>query len=332
MAARGVRALLMAGIALELCLGAAPAVPCGTFARFETKHIPSISVEQTLILFDEAARIEHFVREATFKDATASFGFVVPTPELPTVSAVSHSPFEDLAREYPVHRDAPPPPQLAAMAAAASEPSVRVVSRERVGSFTAFVLAAADPRALSHWLQQNSFTTTPASEAWLRHYVALGFYYAALRYEPPATIPPTGAARTETIRISFSTPLPYYPYREPTPSPESRELAVWLVSNRRYVPVSAFAAAQISWKRPLQEWRLWTQFATGILGDDLSPLLPAKERDAATLQAFEDQKSTREGWGDIVFVPETPVAVEDSRWPNYRKLMAALDPSLASQP
>ena len=44
-----------------------------------------------------------------------------------------------------------------------------VLSKERVGSFTAFVLAATDSAALERWLKDNQLVVPPETRAWLDH-------------------------------------------------------------------------------------------------------------------------------------------------------------------
>jgi hypothetical protein len=336
------RVLVVSAAAVAPGLLSRSGEPCALFASGATAHVPSMSVEQTLIVFDEATATEHFVREVTFADAASTFGFVVPTPARPVVKAVSPSPFAELARHYPVNKPIPamaagPPPRGLAVLAAVP-PGVQVLSEERVGSFTAFVLAANDSAGIKRWLDENHFVSTAASEPWLRHYVGMGYYYAALRYEPHGRSSGTHTTRAETLRISFASPLPYYPYFEPTPTEETparpRELAVWLVSSRRYVPISAVTADRITWMRPMQEWTALAPqdraFVTGLLGPDLGPLVPA--RVPTTVQAYEDQKTTRASWGDVVFVPEQPLPIDSARGAEYRKLMAAVDPGLPGGP
>lgn len=306
------------------------AEPCAIFPSAETKHAPSLSVEKTLIVFDGAAKTEHFVREAAFDDASSRFGFVVPVPTEPVVTSVAHNPFPDLERGYPVHRRLPAPPGGITLRGLATS-DVTVLSREKVGSFTAFVIQSKKGAALKEWLATNRFATTPSNSAWLEHYVSLGFYFAALRYEPESRRTAAGGVRTETVRLTFRTPLPYYPYFEPScggagRSVKDRELAVWLVAERRYVPVSAFAeAGRTSWKRPLEEWNERIEFEPRLLGNDLHPLL--RPEATLVLQTFEDQKSCRDGWGDVVFVPEAPVSGAVEHDEVYEKLARALQPS-----
>lgn len=303
--------------------------------------VPSLQVEQVLVIHDPATEQEHFIREVAFRDAKEPFGFVVPTPSRPTVAKVAHSPFERLASDYYPDPPGAPPVDLGlsglsggGTGTGAGASQVTVLSQERVGSFTAFVLAASDGAALRSWLDRNQLATTPASDAWLAHYVALGFYFVALRYEAPDAKTIRERTRAETVRISFASPLPFYPYREPdhatAPGTAPRELAVWLVTPERFVPVAAKKVGDaIDWRRPWIEGvrhdPVKVEELQRQLGAELGALLPAS-KDALTVQTFQDQKRSRQGWGDVVLVPEKARTVDVTKLSHFGGLAASLDP------
>lgn len=326
----------------------------GFFRRRQTKTVavPSLEAEQVLIVHDPATETEHFVREIVFRDAKEPFGFVVPLPSQPTVTKVEKSPFAALAARFPPEPPEPPGRSAAGSGArgmsndgAARPREVTVLSKERIGSFTVFVLEATNAGALKKWLDDNDLATTPESDAWLQHYVDLGFYYAAFRYEMPAAKTPSPAAKTgakaETVQITFKTPLPYYPYLEPkhpTPSSNPRVLSVWYMSPQRAVPVAAVKeGSAIAWKRPWAEsvkhpdtslsdlTRLVGAASLGALAD---PSFDSPDR--LVVQTFQDQKRSREGWGDVVLVPNAPLPSDPARAAKLSKLMRALDPSLTA--
>ncbi len=201
-------------------------------------------------------------------------------------------------------------------ASAAAPPPVTVLSQQKLGSFTAFVLEATDAQGLTAWLDENHFATPPGTVAWLQHYTALHFYYAAFRFDPGATADGP-ALSSETMRISFPAGpggLPYYPYSEPDgPLEPQRVLAVWLVSPQALTPAAVRADAAGSaahrWERPWKEGDSRSSAPDVLatqLGPDLAPLLPAATDDGKLeAQPFEDQKRSRHGWGDVVLVPRS---------------------------
>jgi hypothetical protein len=292
---------------------------------------PSLSYERALIVYDQEKRREHFVREVVFRDAQEPFGFVVPTPSRPEVAGMK-SPFDALEQAFPFDDTL----GLVAGSRGGGVPraagAVRVLEQKRVGSFTSFVLAADDGGALAKWLDQNGLVTTKETEPWLARYVRLGFFFVAMRYEPPratpGTTPRTGA---ETVRLSFDTPVAYYPYFEPdAPSGAapvaSRMLELWYASQRRGVPVSARnAGGTVTWVRPMEAGRQFSTTADPLLRRGFGPAHELLPKPPLVIQRFIDQKRTRAGFGDILFVPDAPSAPHVEL---LRPLFSLLDPTL----
>jgi hypothetical protein len=302
-----------------------PVQACAIMPR-SLAEAPSLAVEQALLLHDPASGTEHFIRQIAFRRSSGSFGFVVPVPSKPEVAKVE-SPFARLDDSYPF---APPPPRPSsgcfldkserATAAVAAPAGVNVLSVQRIGSFTAFVLDASDAAALGTWLGQNHLQTPPGTVPWLAHYTALHFFYVALRFEPPAQDPPAAPdapdaseVSAEPLRISFASALPYFPYLEPDApagsGASSRVLAVWTIAPAAATPVAVRAdGSGTHWMRP------WLEGAAGAtdrlvlgqqLGAELAALLPGKGDDELVVQTFEDQKTSRHGWGDVLLVPRS---------------------------
>ncbi len=299
----------------------------------ESERRPSLAYEQTLILFDAEKRREHFVREVVFSAAPEPFGFVVPTPARPEVAKIKKSPFAKLRESFPF-RWVNPERLVRIAAADMGDDSVKVLEVTKVGRFTAFVLSASDAAGLAGWLSRNGFVSTPATDAWLAHYVKLRFFYVAMRYEPSPG--DKGKTTAETIRISFDSPLPYYPYLEPDPPGAKgrprhpRLLEIWLVSTRDFVPVAARSRETAEWVRPFLDGSRYTSKAVrSTLASSIeAALLPEGQ---LRLQRFADQKRARVGFGDVVFVPGSA----DDHGPPPEALRAfaeALDPAQAQPP
>jgi hypothetical protein len=220
-----------------------------------------------------------------------------------------------------------------------------VLEVKQVGSFKAFVLAANDTQGLRGWLDQNQFTTTPESERWLDVYVKQRFFFVAMRHDPPEATTKKkkkrGSVIAETIRLSFATPVPYYPYREPehaaAPDAKERLVGIWLVTEgAARVPV---AVRELDGKRevvrPFREgmrpFGADAATVTAAVGDELKGLVPAVARvdKMLNVQVFEDQKVSRRGFGDVLFVssapPGNPIA-------DAKRLETILDPSSAVTP
>jgi len=319
-------ALLSSLLALALTSADPPrADACGAFfARPKaTERTPSLTFERVLILHDRNTETEHFIREVVFRGGKEPFGFVVPTPTRPEVFKVKETPFDKLEGAFPF---APPPQSRGegskggSVGAPGGAPKVVILDIKSIGSFTAFILKATDAKALGKWLEDNKLGSTPENDAWLAEYVKRDFFYVALRYEPwkdkANYKPDSGAPRSETMRISFSTPVPYYPYREPRHAREEpaegpgRAVALWLVTAEPMQPVAlAKQDGKDAWIQPfLEGWRredVRGYALRALLGDDEDKLVSGA--DSYVVQPFEDQKRSRAGIGDVVFLPEKGV-------------------------
>jgi hypothetical protein len=317
---------------------------CGGFfsARaLKPEQRPTLAREKVLIVHDAARGREHFIREVAFRKADQKFGFVVPTPTRPEVATVAKNPFTRLRDQFPFERDGMMIGYGRGSAGAGyggGGGGVEVLAVEKVGSFTAFTLAATDAEALAGWLKDNELTSTPETDRWLEHYVKMGFYYVAMRYDPPpdAMSRKRGAIGAETIRISFDTPVAYYPYFEPE-APESakspRLLEVWYVGSEPVVPVARLEEGDKPprWVRPLKpgkEHRSARKRLQGALLDELETLLPEGD---LVVQTFQDQKRRRTGYQDILFASATPRALAPEQQAALEPLLAVLDPGLAKE-
>lgn len=315
----------------------------GLFAP-RAASLPSVAVERALLVHDEKAGVEHLIREVTFTNVDRPFGFIVPTPEKPGVFKADNLAWSALERklpfEVPENRRSDGAPGLDA--GPGSGGGVRVLSAKRVGSFAAFVLQATDGKSLRGWLDRNKLVTAPASEAWLDRYVKLNFYFVALRFEPSlfaAKRDPRGSTPAETLRITFETPVPYYPYQEPDRDDltDGRALALWLVTNGKpKVPVALVRDGDsLSYRRPFREGArrpsVLPRALAEIIGDKTWKTVAPAGDTPLTIQVFEDQKRTRKGFGDVLLVPEEPVTLSPAAIEKQKALLPLLDPGLENR-
>ena len=307
-------------------------------------RLPYLAVEQVLLVWDRATGTEDFVREARFEKADHTFGFVVPVPSRPEVFKVDHAPFAALRKMFPYDPPVPPasPPKggggllSGGPGGGAAPPAVVVLSEQRIGSFTAFVLAASDATGFAKWLVDNGLRATDATREWLAHYVRLGFFYVALRYEPSAAdAGATEAMTSETVRIRFKTPNPYYPYLEPrhatdAASPSARLLSLWFVSQEDMVPVANTSTgmnAPPAWQKPWSTGERYTstqEFVKKGLAS-LEGIVPAGK---LVVQTFRDTKRSREAWGDVLMIATKTEAVDEATRAARMPLLGVIDSAL----
>lgn len=307
----------------------------------------SAVIERALVIHDAAKSLEHLVQEFTFSASSGQVGVLLPVPTRPTVSKLAASPFAKLAA-------------ASASAAAAAEggsgfgssgpegltsgprpePNAAAPGEgEQVGRLTTSVIAASDTKALKQWLAASKLGTDAATDAWLAGYAARGFYFVAVRVSPTAKKDAFKTV-TETLQVSFASALPYFPYAEVSDDSNLRMLSVWLLSSHRHVPVALSAGeGKLQWLRPWHERdasRPSSQDLKALLPKALLALLPRGPEKSAglvryrepQLQHFEDQKSARRGYGDVVMVREAPQEGGAPPVADLRRLMNVLDPEV----
>lgn len=323
---------------------------CGGFAGIGNRPPPFLAEE--FVLIDHDGATEQFVREVRFSGADDHFGFVVPTPTQPTVAKVDKSPFPALKRAFPYVaprefvRSAHAGPEawpdeggwgiglgsIAGFGHGAGFGSgagpglggggVKVLSEQKVGAFTAFVLQADDATALDKWLAANQLKMSAGASTWTARYVARKFFFTAFRYEKPAG--GKGELISETVRLTFQTPVAYYPYEEPSDPVEKRKrriLSVWSIGKSPTAPVAGHGdKEEVVWKRP---WREGLRESSN--GAALTAAIGAPHDDA-WVQVFVDDKRSRVGWGDVLLVPAEPVVLDDAAKSARAKLVSLLLP------
>jgi hypothetical protein len=284
-------------------------------------------IERALVIHDSSKGSEHLIEELTFAAGDKPLGLLLPVPARPTVAKLTSSPFAKLAAGATAATGSGFGSSGPDRLGGAPQPSADADAAQ-VGRLTTSVLSADDSSALKKWLVSNKFASDPASDAWLARYAGRGFYFVALRIEPKAKKDALTTV-TETLQISFASPLPFFPYTESLENLGLRQLSVWLLASNRQVPVVLGSTeGQARWLRPwheLESSQPTPKDLSGMLPKALVALLP---RGTVQLQHFEDQKSSRLGYGDIVLVPETPQATPPKPSPELRRLMSVVDPEV----
>ena len=195
---------------------------------------PVVNADQTvIILWDSATKTEHLIRKASFKSDADEFGFLVPTPTQPELAESGSEAFpflfkltepETIYQSWPsglgcaCSKDDPQ--------AATSGPrgGVEVLTEQEVAGFHAVVLAADSSEALVNWLKEKGFAFSPEVSAWAKPYVAAGWKFTALKVSKRQADQADKNVVASSLRISFRTDRPLFPYREPDCSTSVRAL------------------------------------------------------------------------------------------------------------
>ena len=305
------------GALLAGALAASPARPCAPAPP--TGYTVEILGEQALIVWDAAARRQHFIRRARFLSDAPGFGFLVPTPTEPELAAVPdvvfdalHEaiqpevvtrtgprlvPFSLLLMPFLRSRGAYEGAPAGAPLTAAPPPKVRVLQEQRVAGFDAAVLQADDTGALMAWLLRHGFLGESELMTWVRPYVDQGWTITAFKIAAA----PGASVSTQAVRMSFATERPFFPSREPDlrgrPPGPARELLVYLVAAGRMdgaIGSGLRWPAEVSYSAPKRGLQAL-----------LSPALPPGQVPAAPwLTAFVDRSNPRPGSEDLFFSQE----------------------------
>jgi hypothetical protein len=272
--------------------------------------------QSVIILWDEAQKTEHFIRQASFKSDTDEVGFLVPTPTRPQLEESGDAAFRSLGRIT-----SPPPPRPRGgmgipLGCSAADPglrgSVQVIEQKRVAGYDATVLTAANGKDLVEWLRTNGYSYSPAVEAWAHPYVAGGWMMVALKIAKPGEGEAVADLRTKSLRLSFKTERPLFPYREPDSvaaardvGAKSRLLQIYFISDAPYTGYvgNEWWSGQNRWAGDITQHRK-------MLLNELG--LPENTGPAKWwLTTYHDQWAYAKAAGDLYFVrsKEPPVEV-----------------------
>lgn len=266
-----------------------------------------IAAEDALIVWDAVKKREHFIRRADFKTTATGFGFLVPTPTRPELAAAPDAVFERLwrwaqprvekKRKYDVGWTLcgalvleRPRADFEDMPAA-----VELLELTRVGGLDAAVLAASDAAALGGWLAANGYHFRPELKDWLEHYVREGWIITAFKVARGAAT--EGDFGSVAVRMSFDTPRPFFPYREPSDQarPGSwRALRVYVAAAER---MEGALGDGERWPALLLEARPVADAAGMLEGALGTAPLP----EGLWISAFLDRSSPRPGHADLLF-------------------------------
>ena len=213
---------------------------------------PVVNADQTVvILWDAANKMQHFIRQASFKSDADDFGFLVPSPSEPQLEESGNGVFPFLLKLTE--------PEIKSVKSgggmgcgctkfmtkdgrdkAMAPPQVKVLQEKLVAGFHASVLEAKSATALVGWLKDNGYAYSLEIEAWAKPYVDEGWKITALKVAKDKDAKDK-AVTAGALRISFKTDRPLFPYREPdyksaadALGARSRLLRIYFVAEARY--------------------------------------------------------------------------------------------------
>ncbi|BBM85139.1 DUF2330 domain-containing protein [Candidatus Uabimicrobium amorphum] len=197
-----------------------------------------IATESAIIIWDPTTKTQHFIRRASFVTPAKDFGFLVPTPTKPTLAEASDDAFvylRELTKPRVITQSRPM--RLAcsctAMDKSMGAQGVTVLEEKRVAGYDAVILQASDSNSLQTWLQQHGYTFPKNLVDWVNPYVEAGWKISAFKI---AKTDETNKVSTSAVRMTFETPKPFFPYREPVQevhNEQQRLLRIFFLAKKR---------------------------------------------------------------------------------------------------
>lgn len=278
-----------------------------------------IASESAIIIWDEKNQTQHFIRRASFITAAtgnnkvSDFGFLVPTPTRPKITEAEDKAFDALAQitapkieiqSRPAEGErsgsrcgcgSSPTSAAAGGAGAANPRMVNVLEENRVGNLDYKILQATNAQALTDWLNERAYEIRPALTRWLEQYVTKGWIITAFKINKDEN---REGAATRAVCMSFQTPQPIFPYREPDDMADAkgkRLLRVYFIGDGKAHALHGAMqwVGKIAWagKPNDDQWKTVVPHMNQ----------PGFEASGLWLTEFEDPSSPRPGNNDITF-------------------------------
>lgn len=281
-----------------------------------------VNADQTVvILWDPVAKVQHFIRQASFKSQAEDFGFLIPTPSEPELNESGNDAFPFLSQlTAPAVQAMPRPSHGMGCKKSESVPAeppaaVTVLAEKLVAGFQAVVLEATSADALVGWLKEHGYSFSPEVEAWAKPYVLAGWKITALKMAKGKESGDESVDDSDdeivdaaALRMSFATDRPLFPYREPDPTSAAKALG----ADKRLLRI--FFLADARYRGDTTKDDLWTGKVVWANklgpGDRIQALGLLKLPDAALpaecwLTEFEDDWRYRVASADVYFTPDS---------------------------
>ncbi|MEK6230982.1 MAG: DUF2330 domain-containing protein [Luteolibacter sp.] len=268
-----------------------------------------VNANQTVVMiWDKKQQTQHFIRKADFKTDANDIGFLVPSPSRPQLEESGNGAFSKLATitapkasnggGFPLGCAASAPPQ-------ALGSRVTIIEEKRVAGFDATVLTARSGDDLVNWLKNNGYAYSPAVSEWAKPYLGGNWHFTALKVVKDQSARTKDEVKAASLRISFKTDRPLFPYREPNSTASSNNLDAKHRLLRIYFIAEAQYQGKIDGRKPWSGKTVWS----GDITQHRKALLNKLKLPASTgpsnwwLTEIEDQWPYKKAAGDVYFSP-----------------------------
>lgn len=173
--------------------------------------------QEDVIIYNSKTQTEFFIRNAKFEAISPDFGFIAPTPSVPELSSVKPDLMKLFFSYEGMSRDA----------------GMEILDEVKVAGYKATIIKANDRHAMTKWLTENKYQTSPSIGEWLDFYIKKGWFFTAFKVDNLKEIAETGE-----ICMKFQTKTPFHPFYVPKDNwgrDSFGTLKVAIVSDYEYV-------------------------------------------------------------------------------------------------
>lgn len=220
----------MRTITTTLLLAALAAQPIFACCGFSPAGQPvQFGQQENIVIYNSKTKTEYFIRNARFVSEAKEFGFIAPTPTQPEITKVNPEIFNYLNSKQPVSRNTE---GVAASVDSKAAGGVEVVDIVEVAGYKATILKASDSKALTDYLEEHNYATSPSLTEWTEHYIEKGWYLTAFQ-----VINKEEALQTGVLCMKFTAETPFNPYYVPKDNIKgSASLDISFVSDQIFTP------------------------------------------------------------------------------------------------
>lgn len=219
-------------LVLSLLLLPSLAVADGMFV-WRNRGVDILEPEQKALIIQDAGW-EDLVLEVKYQGKAKDFGWIVPVPSEPTLSAGDAKLFEILSGATQNNE-----PGHARMRGVTHESSTTtVLQQSRVGIYATATLSAQTGADLGAWLASHQYHVDHRAKSILDEYIAKGWLFVAARIAVPDQ-QKESALREGTIqplRIRFASAEPIFPLRVSAAQGKPSEVLLYVISRHPREP------------------------------------------------------------------------------------------------
>ncbi len=145
------------------------------------------TAQKAVVFYEAATQTETMVVGINYEGTAQDFGWLIPTPNLPTVERGSQNLFANVAAITDPYSDSYKSSEDSALlgnTVSAIPETVNIVSEQQVAYYDVTVLTATNTEDLVNWFNANGYKYPQAYAYILQDYITNGWYFTAMKINP----------------------------------------------------------------------------------------------------------------------------------------------------